>query len=261
MKKELRRIKLGVNIDHIATLRQARGTVYPDPVVGALLCEYAGCNSIVAHLREDRRHIKERDILLIKEAVKIPFNLEMSINKDIVDFALNTRPAQATLVPEKRQELTTEGGIDLIKNYKKVEQAIKKLQEKSITVSLFIDPSKMQIEKAKKIGAEHIEFNTGKYSDAKSSTLAIKELKKLKDAAVFAKKMGFFVAAGHGLDYENIKGIVKIKEIEELNIGHSIICRSVFVGMIAAVEEMLALATSHPLTRFSLRTGKSQSHK
>ena len=237
-------MKLGVNIDHIATLRRARGTIYPDPVIGALLCEYAGASSIVAHLREDRRHIKERDILLIKKAIKIPFNLEMSINKDIVDFALNLMPEQATLVPEKRQELTTEGGIDLIKNYQKVEKAVKRLQEKNIAVSLFIDPSKHQIEKAKIIGAEHIEFNTGKYSESKSPASAKKELMKIKDAAVFAEKQGFFVAAGHGLDYENVKAVAKIKEIEELNIGHSIICRSVFVGMVAAVEEMLKLLKS-----------------
>ncbi len=234
-------MKLGVNIDHIATLRRARGTFYPDPVVGALLCEYSGASSIVAHLREDRRHIKERDILLIKKAIKIPFNLEMSINKDIVDFALKIKPDQATLVPEKRQELTTEGGIDLIKNYKKVEFAVKKLQKKGITVSLFINPSKAQVEKAKQIGAEHIEFNTGEYSEAKAKSSIKKELKQIKDTATFAKKMGFFVAAGHGLDYENVKAIASIKEIEELNIGHSIICRSIFVGIAAAVKEMRSL--------------------
>lgn len=236
-------MKLGVNIDHIATLRQARGTSYPDPVVGALLCESAGANSIVAHLREDRRHIRERDILLIKQAIKIPFNLEMSINKDIVDFALNIKPPRATLVPEKRQELTTEGGIDLIKNYSKVEIAVKKMQQKGTRVSLFIDPVRAQLEKAKKIGADNIEFNTGKYSESKSPKGMAKEIKKIKDAANLAKKMGFFVAAGHGLDYENVKEIVKIKGIEELNIGHSIICRSLFVGMVAAVEEMLEMVT------------------
>jgi pyridoxine 5-phosphate synthase len=236
-------MKLGVNIDHIATLREARGTLYPDPVVGALLCEYAGCSSIVAHLREDRRHMKERDILFIKKAIKIPFNMEMSVNKDIVDFALKIKPEQSTLVPERRRELTTEGGIDLTNNnnYKKVEKAVKSLKQSGIIVSLFIDPNKKQIEKAKKIGADLIEFNTGKYSEAKSSSEVKKELLKVKQAAKFAKDLGFFVAAGHGLDYENVKAIVKIKEIEELNIGHSIICRSVFLGLVAAVEEMLKL--------------------
>jgi len=238
-------MKLGVNIDHIATLREARGTLYPDPVVGALLSEYAGCSSIVAHLREDRRHIKERDILFIKKAVKVPFNMEMSINKDIVDFALKIKPEQSTLVPERRQELTTEGGIDIVNkhNYKKVEKAVKALKEGGIAVSLFIDPDRRQIENAKKIGADLIEFNTGKYSEAKTAANVKKELLKIKHAAKFAKNLGFFVAAGHGIDYENAKEIIKIKEIKELNIGHSIICRSVFVGLVAAVEEMLELAS------------------
>jgi len=238
-------MKLGVNIDHIATLREARGTLYPDPVVAALLSEYAGASSIVAHLREDRRHIKERDILFIKKAAKVPFNMEMSINKDIVDFALKIKPEQSTLVPERRQELTTEGGIDIANkhNYKKVEKAVKALKEGGIAVSLFIDPDRRQIENAKKIGADLIEFNTGKYSEAKTTANVKKELLKIKHAAKFAKNLGFFIAAGHGLDYENIKPIVKIKEIEELNIGHAIICRSVFVGLVAAVEEMLELAS------------------
>ena len=235
-------MKLGVNVDHVATLRQARGTKYPDPVVAAMLAEYAGCNSIVVHLREDRRHIQERDVALIKEAIKIPLNLEMSTNKGIVDYAAKLKPQQATLVPEKRQELTTEGGLDLIKNYKKVERVVKALKEKGIKVSLFIDPSKAKVEKAKKIGADIVEINTGGYSEVKNSSAQDKELKKIKEVAKCAKGEGFFVAAGHGLDYENVKKIAAIKEIEELNIGHSIICRSVFVGIIAAVEEMLSLA-------------------
>jgi pyridoxine 5-phosphate synthase len=238
-------MKLGVNIDHIATLRQARGTAYPEPAVGALLCEYAGASSIVAHLREDRRHIKERDVCLIKEAIKIPFNLEMSIARDIVEFALRLEPKQATLVPERRQELTTEGGIDLLRHYTKVEKAVKQLQGKGITVSLFVDPAKKQLERAKRTGADLIEINTGKFSQAKTTQGIKKELKKIKDAASFAKKLGFFVAAGHGIDYENVKEIVKIKEIEELNIGHSIICRAVFVGIVAATEEMVNLTSSH----------------
>jgi pyridoxine 5-phosphate synthase len=236
-------MKLGVNIDHIATLRQARGTAYPDPVVAALLAEYARATSIVAHLREDRRHIKERDILLIKKGIKIPFNLEMSINEDIVDFACSLQPEQATLVPERRLELTTEGGINLLKHYGRVEKAVRRLQANGITVSLFIDPSKPQIEKAKQIGADLIEINTGKYSEAKTAQARKHELKKIKAAAKFAKGLGFSVAAGHGLDYENIQEIAKIKEIEELNIGHSIICRAVFIGLVAAVEEMLTLIT------------------
>jgi pyridoxine 5-phosphate synthase len=234
-------MKLGVNIDHIATLRQARGTQYPDPAVGALLCEYAGANSIFAHLREDRRHIQERDIFLIRNVIRIPFNLEMSVNADIVNIALELDPYQATLVPEKRKELTTEGGIDLIKNYRRVERAVKYLQDKGIVVSLFIDPIKAQIEKAKILAVENVEINTGKYSEAKSLHKQKVELKKIKEVARYAKNLGFFVAAGHGLDYKNVKEIAKIKEIEELNIGHSIVCRSMFVGIAAAVEEMLSL--------------------
>jgi pyridoxine 5-phosphate synthase len=234
-------LKLGVNIDHVATLREARGTAYPDPVVAALLAEYAGCDSIVAHLREDRRHIKERDITLIKEAVGVPFNLEMSVHKNIVDFACVIIPEQATLVPEKRQELTTEGGIDLIKNQRRVAEVIKRLKSAGIRVSLFIDPAKKQIKAARDLGADLIEFNTGAFSEAKTPASVQKEVKKLKQAAQFAKEKGFFVAAGHGLDYKNLTAIVKMKEIGELNIGHSIICRSLFIGIAQAVEEILSL--------------------
>jgi pyridoxine 5-phosphate synthase len=234
-------LKLGVNVDHAATLRQARGTTYPDPVLCAMLCEAAGADSIVMHLREDRRHIKERDLLLLKGAVKIPINLEMAANEEIVAFALKYKPFQATLVPERRQELTTEGGLDLIKNFKKVSGVTRRLQDQGIKVSLFIDPSFEQIELAKKIGAEHIEFHTGTYCNAKTTAVKKKELKKLKQAAALAKDAGFFVAAGHGINYENTKDIVPIKTIEELNIGHAIISRALYVGLPAAVEEMLGL--------------------
>lgn len=237
-------MKLGINVDHVATLRQARGTLYPDPVVAALLAEYAGCDSIVVHLREDRRHVKERDVIVIKEVVKIPLNLEMSTYKDIVNFACKVIPYQATLVPEKRQELTTEGGIDLIKNNKKVGEVIKKLKKAGIRVSLFIDPLKKQVKAAKDLGADLIEINTGTFSDAKTKISSKKEIQKIKEAARFGKTKGFFVAAGHGLDYENLREIVKIKEIEELNIGHSIICRSIFIGITQAVEEMISLFKS-----------------
>ncbi len=235
-------MKLGINVDHVATLRQARdNTAYPDPVVAALLAEYAGCDSIVVHLREDRRHIKERDVIFVKEAVKIPLNLEMSTSKDIVDFACKVVPQQATLVPEKRQELTTEGGLDLIKNNKKVARTIKRLTGAGIKVSLFIDPVKKQIKAAKDLGVNIIEINTGAFSSTKTKSVLDKEIKKIKEAAKFGKSEGFFVAAGHGLDYGNLGEIVRIKEIAELNIGHSIICRSVFIGVTQAVEEMLSL--------------------
>ena len=235
-------MRLGVNVDHVATLRQARNnTAYPDPVVAALLAEYAGCDSIVVHLREDRRHIKERDVIFIKQAVKIPLNLEMSTSRGIVDFACKVVPQQATLVPEKRQELTTEGGLDLIKNNRKVAGVIKRLIKSGIKVSLFIDPVKKQIKAAKDLGTNIIEINTGAFSSTKTKAVLDKEIKKIKEAARFGKSEGFFVAAGHGLDYENLEKIIQIKEIEELNIGHSIICRSVFIGITQAVEEMIPL--------------------
>lgn len=234
-------MKLGINVDHVATLREVRATPYPDPVVAALLAEYAGCDSIVVHVREDRRHIKEEDAVIIKKTVRIPLNLEMSTNRNIVAFAQELAPYQATLVPERRRELTTEGGLDLIKNYKKVKIAIEKLKKAKIKVSVFIDPLEAQIKRAKDLGADLIELNTGRFSESKSQASSKKEIEKIKQAARFAEREGFFVAAGHGLDYENVKEIVKIKEIKELNIGHSIICRSVFIGMVAAVEEMLTL--------------------
>ena len=231
-------MQLGVNVDHVATLRETRGTMYPDAVVAGMLCEWAGCNSVVVHLREDRRHIKERDVFLLRQALKIPLNLEMSTSNDIVTYACYAKPHQATLVPEKRQELTTEGGLDLISNYRKVERVTKRLKDAGIKVSVFIDPVRRQIEKAKKIGADNIEIHTGKFADAKSQAQKEKELKKIKDAARCAKDKGFFVAAGHGLNYDNVSEIVKIKEIEELNIGHAIIARAVFVGIVSAIEEM-----------------------
>jgi len=234
-------VRLGVNVDHVATLRQARGTSYPDPVVAAICAEYAGSDSIVVHVREDRRHIKERDAILIKQAVGIPLNLEMSANKDIVSFALKLRPDQATLVPERRRELTTEGGLNLIKNGAKVKKALGELKTAGIKVSLFIDPIKGQIAKAKDLGAEIIEINTGKYSEAKTASRFKSELAKIKEAVKFARVKDLSVAAGHGLDYKNVKSIAKIRGISELNIGHSIVCRSVLVGFPVAVEEMVSL--------------------
>lgn len=240
-KKLAKRIKLGLNVDHIATLREARGTSYPNPTVAALLAEYSGCDSIVVHLREDRRHIKEHDVLSIKEAVKIPLNLEMSVNKEIVAFAKKLLPNQATLVPEKRQELTTEGGINLTADYDKVKRAVKDLKKVGIKVSLFIDPVLKQVKTAKELGADLVEISTGRFSEINKPLLLAKEIQKIKGAVNFAKKLGLSVAAGHGLDYENVRKIISIEGIEELNIGHSIICRSVFTGIVAAVDEMISL--------------------
>jgi len=234
-------VKLGVNVDHVATLRTARGTTYPDPVVAALCAEYAGCSSLVVHVREDRRHINERDASLIKKVIKVPLNLEMSINKDIVSFALKLLPYQATLVPERRLELTTEGGLDLIKKGSQVKKVVDELQAAGIRVSLFIDPIKLQIRKAKQLGIKLIEINTGKYSESKTASQFKSQLTKIKEAVKFARSQKLLVAAGHGLDYENVKPIVKVKGISELNIGHSIVCRSILVGFPVAVDEMVCL--------------------
>lgn len=229
---------LGVNIDHSATLRQARQTAYPDPVVAALLAEYAGADSIVAHLREDRRHIKERDVYLIRQTVKIPFNMEMSIAPSVVSCALDVKPAKATLVPERRKELTTEGGLDVGAYFEKIKRTVEKMQAAGITVSLFIEPVRAQIDKAVKTGARAIELHTGRYANAKTASGAMKELARIRAAAGYAVAKGLFVAAGHGLEYDNVKPFTSVREIEELNIGHAIICRAVFTGLGAAVEEM-----------------------
>ncbi|MEW6008408.1 MAG: pyridoxine 5'-phosphate synthase [Candidatus Omnitrophota bacterium] len=233
-------MRLGVNIDHVATLRQARGINLISPIEAAKTCLEAGADSIVAHLREDRRHIQDADVVTLRKTAK-HFNLEMSINKDIVNIARRIKPDVSTLVPERRKELTTEGGLDVITYEKKIAKAIEKLKSVGIRVSLFIDPVKKQIETAKKIGADIIELHTGKYADTKSKKGSEKYLAKLQDAAIFAKDIGFVVAAGHGLDYSNTADVVKIREIEELNIGYSIICHAVFVGLENAVSEMRKL--------------------
>jgi pyridoxine 5-phosphate synthase len=233
--------KLGVNIDHIATLRQLRRGQLPDPCFAAVVCELAGCDSIVAHLREDRRHINECDLAMLKETVKTRLNLEMSTAPEIVDIACKIRPNQATLVPEKRQELTTEGGLDVSSNQKRIKEVVKKLSSCGIKVSLFIDPVKKQISAAKKIGAPLIELHTGQYANAKTESKRNIYLKDLVKAVEYARKIGLRVNAGHGLDYQNVTPIAKIKGIEELNIGYSIVCRAVFVGLDKAVREMLAL--------------------
>lgn len=234
-------IKLGVNIDHIATLRQARKGPFPDPVYAASICEKAGCDSIVAHLREDRRHINDHDVRRLKQSVKTRFNLEMSISAEIVDIACLIKPHQATLVPEKRKELTTEGGLDILKQKSKIKKAVKKLTESGIKVSLFIDPDKKQISAVSDTEATIIELHTGKYAAAKTQSQRNRLLRELAKAASFAKSLGLTVAAGHGLDYSNTQTVAQIPEIEELNIGYSIICRGVFTGLETAVKEMLRL--------------------
>jgi pyridoxine 5-phosphate synthase len=230
-------IRLGVNVDHVATVRQARGVDVPDPVEAALLAEQAGADGITVHLREDRRHIQERDVRLLRERAKTKVNLEMAVTPAMVALAVNLRPDDACFVPEKREELTTEGGLDVVTHKAKVKDAVERLQARGIHVSLFIDPLEAQIAAAKSIGAHAIEIHTGAYCNA-SSAAREKELEAIVDAALLARRMGIEVHGGHGLNYENVLPIAKIPEMVELNIGHSIIARAVMVGISQAVREM-----------------------
>ncbi|MBU1726351.1 MAG: pyridoxine 5'-phosphate synthase [Candidatus Omnitrophica bacterium] len=233
--------KLGVNIDHVATLRQARKGIDPEPVFAAFICESAGADSIVVHLREDRRHIQDSDLHALRQTVKTRLNMEMSIASEIVDIACKLKPDQSTLVPEKRQELTTEGGLNVFKNFKKIKTALEKLGRHGIKVSLFIDPDKKQIDAAKKIGAKIVELHTGRYADAKSQEEQEKYFQELKSAVSYAKSKRLIVCVGHGLNYSNVARVAKLKGIQELNIGYSIVCRAVLVGLEHAVQEMKAL--------------------
>ena len=228
-------ILLGVNIDHVATLRQARGTSYPEPVEAALMAERAGADSITAHLREDRRHIQDRDIFLLKSMIQTRLNLEMAVTDEMLAIATNVQPQACCLVPEKRAELTTEGGLDIVKS------ACQQLAEANTEVSLFIDPDQLQIDAAVEAGAPVVELHTGTYADAKTSKEKNEELQRIKNAAVYAHGQGLQVNAGHGLTYHNVEAIAKIPEVVELNIGHSIIARAVFGGLPEAVREMKAL--------------------
>ncbi len=230
---------LAINVDHIATIRQARGTVEPDPVTAAALCELAGASGIVVHLREDRRHIQDRDVLLLRQTVKTRLNLEMGANKEIIGFALDLRPDMITLVPEKRAELTTEGGLDIVSQKKKLAQTVAKMAAAGIPVSIFIDPNLAQIKAAKAIGATFVEIHTGRYCDATSEAARDHELQLIIAAADAAAEIGLRVNAGHGLDYRNTAPIAALPSIDELSIGHAIISRAVFTGIDQAVREML----------------------
>lgn len=234
-------MKLGVNVDHVASLREARGGVEPDPILAASLCELAQCDSIVVHLREDARHINESDLRSLRNTVKTRLNLEMSQAKEIVEIALDVSPDQVTLVPERRQELTTEGGLDVVSGVDNIKRLVKLFGEKRIPVSLFIDPEPLQIKAAKKTGAKFIELHTGKYAQNNSEEEILLELDNIISATKDALKLGLRVNAGHGLNYNNVEPIAKIDGIEELNIGHSIVSRAVLVGLEKAVREMLAL--------------------
>ncbi|MFA5093384.1 MAG: pyridoxine 5'-phosphate synthase [Candidatus Omnitrophota bacterium] len=233
--------KLGVNIDHVATLRQARRGNFPDPVYAAFLCQEAKADSIVVHLREDRRHIQDYDVKLLSKKIKTKLNLEMSIAPEIIKIACQLKPYQSTLVPENRQELTTEGGLNVLANFKKIQTAIKKLQNSGINVSLFIDPDIQQIFAAKKSGAKIIEIHTGKYASAKNIREKTKYLNQIKAAVKCAQSIGLSVSAGHGLNYANAKAIAQIKGIKELNIGYSIIGKALYIGLYQAVKQMREL--------------------
>ncbi|MCM8770645.1 MAG: pyridoxine 5'-phosphate synthase [Candidatus Omnitrophica bacterium] len=228
--------KLGVNIDHAASLRQLRDGIEPEIASCAILCESAGCDSIVVHLRQDQRHIKESDVYLLKKVVKTKLNLEMSTDKRIVEVACRAKPHQATLVPERRNEVTTEGGLDVIANFKRVKDVVAQLKEEGIVVSLFIDPKKKQIDAARKI-VDMIELHTGRYADARLAQRG-KYLDELTKAVHYAKDLGLVVNAGHGLDYDNVEPVARIEGIEELNIGYSIICQAIFIGLGRAVKRM-----------------------
>lgn len=234
-------IDLGVNIDHIATVRNARGTVYPDPLRGALLAEQAGADVITLHLREDRRHIKDADVLAIRPQLLTRMNLEAAVTREMIDFACQVRPQDVCLVPERREEVTTEGGLDVIRYYKEVEAAVKQLAGEGIRVSLFIDADEQQIAAAAAVGAPVIELHTGRYAEAEDEEEVARELARIKLGVRTGIKHGLRVNAGHGLHYTNVQPIAAIPEIHELNIGHAIVAHALFVGWEYAVREMKAI--------------------
>lgn len=233
-------IDLGVNIDHVATLRNARGTSYPDPIRAALLAEQAGADCITLHLREDRRHIKDADVIALAPQLLTRMNLEAAVTQEMIDFACRIKPADVCLVPEKRTEVTTEGGLDVVTHYKAVEAAVKQLQAEGVRVSLFIDADQAQMDATAAIGAPVIELHTGRYADTAGAEQAA-ELERIKRGALYGVSKGLKVNAGHGLHYTNVQAIAAIPEIAELNIGHAIVGHAVFVGWENAVREMKAI--------------------
>lgn len=234
----MRELRLGVNIDHVATLRNARGVRYPDPVAAASIAERAGADGITIHLREDRRHITDRDVAMLKQTLNVPMNLEMAVTDEMIDIAVKTQPTFSCLVPEKREELTTEGGLDVAGQVENIANATKRLTDAGIQVSLFIDADRKQIDAAKEAGAPIIELHTGQYAEADTEEEQKKELARLMEAAEYAHSIGLQVNAGHGLHYHNTLDIAQIPQIVELNIGHSIIARAVLDGLDKAVRDM-----------------------
>lgn len=233
---------LGVNIDHVATLRQARGTVYPNPVDAAVLAQLGGADQITVHLREDRRHICDRDVRILREMLQIPLNLEMANAHEIVEIALSVKPDMITLVPEKREERTTEGGLAMKAHFETLKNGVNRLQDNGIPVSLFVEPSLEDMELSHKTGARMVELHTGKYAELSGSAQAA-ELIRIQKACEYAHSLGLIVHAGHGLHYRNAKPIAAIPHMQDLNIGHSIIARAVLVGLERAVREMKNLVS------------------
>ncbi len=238
-------MRLGVNVDHVATLREVRKELYPDPVPAALICEEAGADQITVHLREDRRHIQDRDVRLLRELVKTRLNLEMAATDEMVAVALSIRPDTCTLVPEKREELTTEGGLDVIANRERLAEVVRRLKDARIRVSLFIDPDLDQVKESLRVGAHAVEVHTGRYANAGGEEEWRTELDRVADAAALAQKTGLEALAGHGLNYRNIGPIARIPQIVEVNIGHAIVARAVSVGLLEAVREMIGRLRAH----------------
>ncbi|MBB5020157.1 pyridoxine 5-phosphate synthase [Chitinivorax tropicus] len=234
-------IQLGVNIDHVATLRQARGTRYPSPIQAAVIAESAGADAITVHLREDRRHIQDRDVEILRDVIQTRMNLETAVTDEMLAHALRIRPQDACLVPEKREELTTEGGLDVVGQRAKVKAAINMLTEAGSRVSIFIDPDLKQIDAAKELGAPVIEIHTGRYAEAEDLHTMQLELERIRVAVAHGTKLGLRVNAGHGLHYHNVQKIAAIPDIRELNIGHAIVAQALFVGFKEAVREMKQL--------------------
>jgi len=233
--------RLGVNIDHVATIRQARGGNDPDPLTAAILVELAGADGLVVHLREDRRHIQDRDLTLLREVVRTKLDLEMAADDAMAKIALSVKPDLVTLVPERRQELTTEGGLDVAAHRERIQKIVDMLRDGGIPSSLFVEPTLDQIKAAHKIGAAYVELHTGRYANAKRTKEEDEEFEAITQAAKLAYKLGLGVSAGHGLNYKNVKRLARLPEIVEFNIGHSIIARSVMVGLVQAVREMKEL--------------------
>ena len=240
-RKDMYGLRLGVNVDHIATIRQARRTIYPDPVDAALVAERAGAHQITVHLREDRRHIQERDVEVLRKVVKTELNLEMAATQEMMNIALKMRPDTVTLVPERREELTTEGGLDAAAHRDHLQRIIRHLQEGNIRVSLFIDPDLDQVQAAHKLDAHAVELHTGRYCEARGYKDRVDELGRLQHASKQADRLGMAVAAGHGLHYTNVEPVARIPKVQELNIGHSLVARASIDGMEKAVRDMLQL--------------------